>query len=270
MIPYLQSGEKPIVQESFRKILTGNKEQIIRNSKNKRDLNRREFFLSPETAMQKLIRLSAHMHRGMSMNIRNVVLVVAVLVATAVYQATLTPPSGVTHGSTVATPGDLTTNVLRPLDPSSEMTTTYTRKVHKHFTLYVSMNTLAFNLALGVMLFVIPFVLYSVFLHLALYFMSVSFLIMLEVSGGQENHTAASVLMYVSLGLFGIAYSARFFIASLKTILWLPWWKVKGWPYRWMHRLIEYMGMQNSFQKLQLQVETVGWSGDPYGSYYRQ
>nr|GMD39112.1 uncharacterized protein LOC109162758 [Ipomoea batatas] len=113
------------------------------------------------------------------------------------------------------------------------------------------------------MLFVLPFVLYSVCLHLALYFMSVSFLTMMHVTGGAEHRPMASVLMYISL-------SARFFIASLKAVLWTPWWIGK--PYRVMWKLIGCMGkgMQNSFQELQLQIQTVGWSGDPHGSYYRQ
>ncbi|XP_031092801.1 ankyrin repeat-containing protein BDA1-like [Ipomoea triloba] len=256
-----QSGvECPkIIRKAFKRIRENTKE-IIASAKAKEGLNRLKFFLSPETPMQKLVRYSAHVHKGMSMEIRNVVLVVAVLVATAVYQATLTPPNAVLH-----TKDPTSSNIM--LTPSP-----ITKNVHykHHFTLFVTMNTLAFNLALGVMLFVLPFVLYSVFLHLALYFMSVSFLIMLHVTGGEEHKTSASVLMYISLGLFGVTYCARLFIASLKTVLWTPWWIGK--PYRVMCKLIGCMGkgMQNSFQELQLQMKTVGWSGDPHGSYYRQ
>nr|GMD39113.1 ankyrin repeat-containing protein BDA1-like [Ipomoea batatas] len=249
-----------IIRKAFKRIRENSKE-IIANAKAKEGLNRLKFFLSPETPMQKLIRYSAHVHKGMSMEIRNVVLVVAVLVATAVYQATLTPPNAVLHGKDDPT----SSNIM--LTPSP-----VTKNVHykHHFTLFVTMNTLAFNLALGVMLFVLPFVLYSVFLHLALYFMSVSFLIMLHVTGGEEHKTSASVLMYISLGLFGVTYCARLFIASLKTVLWTPWWIGK--PYRMMCKLIGCMGkgMQNSFHELQLHIQTVGWSGDPHGSYYRQ
>ncbi|XP_019166984.1 PREDICTED: uncharacterized protein LOC109162758 [Ipomoea nil] len=246
------------IPKAFKKIRENSKE-IIANAKGKEGINRLKFFLSSETPMQKLIRYSAHIHKGMSMNIRNVVLVVAVLVATAVYQATLTPPNGVLHNTTTD-----------PTSPSPSPTPNNTVHHHykRHFTLFVSMNTLAFNLALGVMLFVLPFVLYSVFLHLALYFMSVSFLIMLHVTGEKENKTTAKVLMYISLGLFGIAYCVRFFIATLKTILRMPWWVGK--PCRMMRKLIGCMGMQNSFHELQLQLETLGWSGDPHGSYYSQ
>nr|GMD34085.1 ankyrin repeat-containing protein BDA1-like [Ipomoea batatas] len=256
---YAESGEdRPeIIRNAFKRIGKSSKE-ILGSAEAKERLNRITFFMSPETPMQKLIRFSAHVHKGLSMEVRNTVLVVAVLVATAVYQATLTPPNSVLQ----------TTDVDDPIISSKIMHMT---RLHKHhFKVFVIMNTLAFNLAIGVMLFVLPFGLSSVFLHLALYFMSVSFLTMMHVTGGAEQKAMATVLMYFSLALFGITYSARFFIASLKAVLWTPWWIGK--PYRVMWKLIGCMGkgMQNSFQELQLQIQTVGWSGDPHGSYYRQ
>nr|GMD30828.1 ankyrin repeat-containing protein BDA1-like [Ipomoea batatas] len=257
-----ESGEdRPeIIRNAFKRIGKSSKE-ILGSAEAKERLNRITFFMSPETPMQKLIRYSAHVHKGLSMEVRNTVLVVAVLVATAVYQATLTPPNSVLQ----TTDGD------DPIISSNKITLMMMTHLHKHhFKVFVIMNTLAFNLAIGVMLFVLPFGLSSVFLHLALYFMSVSFLTMMHVTGGAEQKAMATVLMYFSLALFGITYCARFFIASLKAVLWTPWWIGK--PYRVMWKLIGCMGkgMQNSFQELQLQIQTVGWSGDPHGSYYRQ
>nr|GMD37517.1 ankyrin repeat-containing protein BDA1-like [Ipomoea batatas] len=239
-----------IIRKAFERIRT----EMIEKAKKRRGFTRITFFLSWETPMQKLIRYSAHIHKGMSMEIRNVVLVVAVLVATAAYQATLTPPEAVFQSTD---------------DPTSSKIMLMMTHTHKHhFKVFVTMNTLAFNLAIGVMLFVLPFVLYSVFLHLALYFMSLSFLTMMHVSGGAEQRRTALVLMYFSVVVFSITYCARFFIASLKTVLWTPWWMGK--PYRMMCKLIKCMGMKDVFYQLQLQIQTVGWSGDPHGSYYRQ
>nr|GMD34079.1 ankyrin repeat-containing protein BDA1-like [Ipomoea batatas] len=105
-----------IIRKAFKRIRENSKE-IIANAKAKEGLNRLKFFLSPETPMQKLIRYSAHVHKGMSMEIRNVVLVVAVLVATAVYQASLTPPNAVLHtkdptsSNIMLTPSPITKNV---------------------------------------------------------------------------------------------------------------------------------------------------------------
>ncbi|XP_031090910.1 uncharacterized protein LOC115995904 [Ipomoea triloba] len=239
--------ERPeIIRKTFERIRTEMKD----NAKERGKLTRITFFLSWETPMQKLIRYSAHVHKGMSMDIRNVALVVAVLVATAAYQATLTPPDAVLPSND---------------DPTSPISSSVVPHKH-HFKVFVIMNTLAFNLAIGVMLFVLPFVLYSVFLHLALYFMSVSFLTMMHVTGGAEHKPMASVLMYISLVLFSITYCARFFIASLKTVLWSPWWMAM--PYRMLCKLIKYMGMKDGFNQLELQIRTVGWSDDPHGSYY--
>ncbi|KAA8519415.1 hypothetical protein F0562_013710 [Nyssa sinensis] len=47
------------------------------------------------------LRYVVHQHRKLSIDLRNVILVVAVLVATASYQAVLSPPGGVGQGDNI-------------------------------------------------------------------------------------------------------------------------------------------------------------------------
>ncbi|KAI7989377.1 Ankyrin repeat-containing protein BDA1 [Camellia lanceoleosa] len=70
-----------------------------------------EFLKSPHQWFQALIGRIIHARREMSMDMRNMILVVAVLIATATFQALLQPPGGVMRNNNTPSPPSNTTHI---------------------------------------------------------------------------------------------------------------------------------------------------------------
>ncbi|KAL7167063.1 hypothetical protein ACSBR2_037684 [Camellia fascicularis] len=100
-----------------------------------------EFFKSPRQRFQALIGRIIHEQRDMSLEMQNTILVVAVLIATATFQAVLQPPGGVMRGNyepsppsnttgningTITSTNFISTNITHLTPPYSITTTTPT------------------------------------------------------------------------------------------------------------------------------------------------
>ncbi|KAL7167062.1 hypothetical protein ACSBR2_037683 [Camellia fascicularis] len=70
-----------------------------------------EFLKSPHQWFQALIGRIIHTHREMSMDMRHMILVVAILIATAIFQALLQPPGGVMRDNNTPSPPSNTTHI---------------------------------------------------------------------------------------------------------------------------------------------------------------
>nr|GMD76184.1 ankyrin repeat-containing protein BDA1-like [Ipomoea batatas] len=169
--------------------------------------HRRAFFMSQETFVQKTIRIIVSAHSGMSMDKRNMMLVVATLVATAAYQVVLQPPTGIAP----PTPDHTTTTQITS-DSSFFGLSMSTRG--SLFNVFVPLNTLALNLSLALILFVLPIDLGSGMLHLTLLAMSVSYMTVLEYI--LEKHKLPLVISVVIYGMFGVVFIVHLNVLTLR------------------------------------------------------
>ncbi|KAH7866786.1 hypothetical protein Vadar_024950 [Vaccinium darrowii] len=154
-----------------------------------------EFLNSPERVSEILFKQMFHMNRAVSMELRNIGLVVAVLIATATYQAALSPPGGIgddalikalTNGTNIN--GTVSsTNNLFAANTSSINATSFT-PTHEFkllvirdelvFLLLYGSNTFAFVFSMLMMMFLLPFKPFGI-LHVALFCMMCSYGVLL-------------------------------------------------------------------------------------------
>ncbi|KAH7867288.1 hypothetical protein Vadar_031384 [Vaccinium darrowii] len=154
-----------------------------------------EFLNSPERPSEVVYKHIIRVRRSVSVELRNIVLVVAVLIATATFQAVLSPPGGVggpgnnnllTNGTSINA-----TNHLFAAANTSFINATFfiptTDDPVKRFKLLIGqgtyetvfqqfyyLNTLAFVLSMLTIMFALPFGPFAI-LHIALYSLMVSY-----------------------------------------------------------------------------------------------
>ncbi|KAL7167061.1 hypothetical protein ACSBR2_037682 [Camellia fascicularis] len=167
-----------------------------------------EFLKSPRLWFQALIGQIIHARRQMSMDMRNMILVVAVLIATATFQALLQPPGGVmrdnntpsppsntTHiyiKGTITTVNFISTNITHfndtiftnntDIDTNTDATNnpaeimlTKSMTYKSFFFNFFTLNTISFLASITAMIFLLPMQLSSFMLHISMLFLIVSY-----------------------------------------------------------------------------------------------
>ncbi|KAI7989373.1 Ankyrin repeat-containing protein BDA1 [Camellia lanceoleosa] len=185
-----------------------------------------EFFKSPRQWFQALIGRIILEQREMSSEMRNTILVVAVLIATSTFQALLQPPGGVMRGNytpspasnttgningTITTTNFISTNITHfnatifndnkntdtdaNPDNTAEIKLTKSMTFGSFFIDFFTLNTVCFLASITAMIFVLPLRLSSFMLHISLLFLIVSY----------------GIAFY---GISPTPYADRFFLAS--------------------------------------------------------
>ncbi|KAI7981563.1 Ankyrin repeat-containing protein BDA1 [Camellia lanceoleosa] len=165
-----------------------------------------EFFKSPRQWFQALIGRIIHEQREMSSEMRNTILVVAVLIATSTFQAVLQPPGGAMRGNytpspasnttgningTITTTNFISTNIThfnatifndnKNTDTDANPDNTAAIQLTKSMTFgsffidFFTLNTVCFLASITAMIFVLPLRLSSFMLHISLLFLIVSY-----------------------------------------------------------------------------------------------
>ncbi|KAI7981561.1 Ankyrin repeat-containing protein BDA1 [Camellia lanceoleosa] len=167
-----------------------------------------EFLKSPRQWFQALIGRIINARREMSMDMRNMILVIAVLIATATFQALLQPPGGVmrnnnapsppsntTHiciNGTITTVNFISTNITHfndniftnntdtdtntdTTDNPIEIMLTKSMTYESFFINFFTLNTVCFLASITAMIVVLPMRLSSFMLHIPLLFLIVSY-----------------------------------------------------------------------------------------------
>ncbi|XP_016482562.1 ankyrin repeat-containing protein BDA1-like [Nicotiana tabacum] len=134
----------------------------------KTDVLLSDFLGSKETISEKFVKYDVNLRKGLSNDVRNALLVVAILIATATYQALLSPPGDVTQGdgstTTTAGGGGRPGTVVLP---------------KKYFNPITYTNTICFVISVGLIIFLVQTSRYSLPLQMSLVFMMLSYMISL-------------------------------------------------------------------------------------------
>ncbi|XP_016438946.1 ankyrin repeat-containing protein BDA1-like [Nicotiana tabacum] len=168
-----------------------------------------QFFSSKEYMSQKIVKLHAFLHKGLSEDMRNVLLVVAVLIATASYQAVLSPPGGLYSNDSGNLRGGLSNGQV-------QMPTNY-------LNLFLIFNSLAFALSVGMMVLFIQDSLGGALLDLALLFLMFSyFLSMFSISGNTKTglmSAGRALAIISSLFLFFLIIMPKMWVDAPRMML---------------------------------------------------
>ncbi|KAH7847067.1 hypothetical protein Vadar_021483 [Vaccinium darrowii] len=145
-----------------------------------------DFFTLRESWMETIFRFFVFVREGMSMEMRNVILVVAVLITTATFQAVLSPPggSGVCSGG-LSDDSSLFANTTMSMSSTSRLPITNishinaaiftsTKKLPKLFLAFYAMNTVSFIASIAMIILVLPFHVFAP-LHASLMFLTLSY-----------------------------------------------------------------------------------------------
>ncbi|CAA2980802.1 ankyrin repeat-containing BDA1-like [Olea europaea subsp. europaea] len=100
------------------------------------------------TKKEGLFLFGAYLGSGLSGNMRNAILVVLVLVATAAFQAILTPPFGISHNDTTPVFPSIT-SVYNDTTSTNSTSTNFNNKTPRIAKVSMICNTIAFSLAMG-------------------------------------------------------------------------------------------------------------------------
>ncbi|KAF3672286.1 hypothetical protein FXO37_07601 [Capsicum annuum] len=135
-----------------------------------------DFLGSRETISEKFVKYDVNLRKRLSNDVRNALLVVAILIATATYQAVLNPPGGVTQGDdSLSPPLNITTTTTR--GGKDRPGTVVLPK--RYFNPIMYTNTICFVISVGLILFLVQKSRYNLPLQLSLVFMMSSYMISL-------------------------------------------------------------------------------------------
>ncbi|CAL5441749.1 unnamed protein product [Camellia sinensis] len=195
-----------------------------------------EFLKSPRQWFQALIGRIIQEQREMSLEMRNTILVVAVLIATSTFQAVLQPPGGVMRGNyepsppsnttgningTITTTNFISTNITHfnatifnnnnntdadanPDNPA-EIKLTKSMTFGSFFIDFFTLNTVCFLASITAMIFLLPLRLSSFMLHISMLFLIVSYGI--AFYGISPTYSYANSFFRASYIAFPCAYS---------------------------------------------------------------
>ncbi|KAI7988655.1 Ankyrin repeat-containing protein BDA1 [Camellia lanceoleosa] len=193
-----------------------------------------EFLKSPRQWFQALIGRIIHEQREMSMEMRNTILVVAVLIATSTFQAVLQPPGGPMRGNYIPPASNTTGNINGTITTTNFISTNITHfnatifddnsntdsdnpdypaeiKLTKSMTYgsffidFFTLNTVCFLASITAMIFVLPLRLSSFMLHISMLFLIVSYGI--AFYGISPTYSYANSFFRASYIAFPCAYS---------------------------------------------------------------
>ncbi|KAL3499730.1 hypothetical protein ACH5RR_038823 [Cinchona calisaya] len=125
-----------------------------------------KFLSSKEGIIERLLRAFIYIEKELTLEMRNVLLVVAILIATTTYQGVLSPPGGVWQGEGIISPNIKTTNALKDTAKTGISSSVAPIRPHfknpvgkvvmsskSSFTRFMTANTIAFILSTGVIIF---------------------------------------------------------------------------------------------------------------------
>nr|XP_027062964.1 uncharacterized protein LOC113689381 [Coffea arabica] len=153
---------------------------------------------------------------GLSSEMRNALLVVAVLIATATYQAVLSPPGGISSG------GDTTlffsnSSDISPISDFARKTkiTESTGKVQMgeaYFYVFITLNTVAFAASLGIIFSLLPTSRYNLllFIPLSTLLMSYTFSITIIAPHSRSLQMHAFYPVMIGFGLTMLIMRCKF------------------------------------------------------------
>ncbi|KAH7857256.1 hypothetical protein Vadar_010630 [Vaccinium darrowii] len=219
-------------------------EKILRNAGASRgslltnDCTLAEFLISKPSCLEVVVQDVLLMVKGISLELRNIVLVVAVLIVTATYQAMLSPPDGLGGGGGGGGLSSL-------LSANGTMSSTFSTNItHVNATILAStdkgsivfisplgifyaVNTMAFIMSMGMVLYALPEKFYV--LHIALVCLSVGYALTLQLP-----MWSIVVITVVLLGLL-FGHLIIYHISTMTNIL--------GNRYRMQQRLVKSGGV---------------------------
>ncbi|CAL5441649.1 unnamed protein product [Camellia sinensis] len=192
-----------------------------------------EFFKSPQMRIERFTRLLFYQGRELTMEMRNAILVVAVLIATATFQAILSPPGGIVRGTgdnnnllstnenhinatimSTNTNNNLIptnnvsyinatifTNTATTVDPS-KLVLLKKNKLSKStftygdfFSIFYFLNTICFLASLTTIIFILPIQLVSILLYISLFYLKASYGVSFFVISPSSSYTIPFLIL---------------------------------------------------------------------------
>ncbi|XAR54912.1 hypothetical protein NMG60_11030246 [Bertholletia excelsa] len=170
------------------------------------DLNLVDYLLWPEHFWELIFKYTLRVRKNLSMEARNVVLVVAVLIATATFQAVLSPPGGFenTDSSQTSSPPASEDSFRALIKPSEPKTPNGSRIPYDAFfyVFYVP-NTLAFVASIISIVVVLQWRPYTALLHISLAFLMISYGVSFVFISPSFWHALISILLLCVLAFLG-------------------------------------------------------------------
>ncbi|XP_027182763.1 ankyrin repeat-containing protein BDA1-like [Coffea eugenioides] len=196
-----------------------------------------EFLKSKQGPFEKPIGYLIYVDKEMSLEMRNIILVVAVLIITATFQGALQPPGGFWQGNGETSRKVSTFN--RPGNSNSNKFYLYhSRKQHNmtgvvgkvimspgNFGDFMGGNTVAFVFATAVIFWALPARPYIYCLHISLLFLTYAYLTAVDIISDQ-NVLTTSLIIVTWLFICGVL-ALRFYMHIAKSIFNDAWWLPK-------------------------------------------
>ncbi|XP_071918198.1 ankyrin repeat-containing protein BDA1-like [Coffea arabica] len=195
-----------------------------------------EFLKSKQGPFEKPIGYLIHVDKEMSLDMRNVILVVAVLIITATFQGALQPPGGFWQGN--GEPSQKVSTFNRSGNSTKFHVYNFRKQQHvKHdvvgkvimspsdFRDFMGGNTVAFVSAILVVFWALPARPYIYSLHISLLFLTYAYLAAVGIISDQ-NLLTTSLLIVIGLFICGVLV-LRFYMHIAKSIFNDAWWLPK-------------------------------------------
>ncbi|PHT58400.1 hypothetical protein CQW23_00763 [Capsicum baccatum] len=175
-----------------------------------------DFLGSRETISEKFVKYDVNLRKRLSNDVRNALLVLAILIATATYQAVLSPPGGVTQGDD-------------SLSPPLNITTTTTRcgrdrpgtvvLPKRYFNPIMYTNPICFVISVGLIIFLVQTSRYSLPLQSSLVFMMSSNMISLLAIFPAGKSAAYAVISSSMLIIYARFLGSMEYVPGLRWLL---------------------------------------------------
>lgn len=190
------------------------------------------YLLSETNSSEALLRGFCFQLKDLTLEMRNVVLVVAVLIATATYQAVLQPPGGVypqdedeDDNSTTTTWSSFDDNPhLNSLSPSKMMGKMVMPK--KEYDLFMPTNTMAFTLSVVMIIYILHGRPYNLILHGCLIFLALSYLYAMRSIS--VSSTVSQLTFILAWYVIAAAFATKIAYYVLKALFQDVWWLPRG------------------------------------------
>ncbi|KAL8064156.1 hypothetical protein ABFX02_01G073000 [Erythranthe guttata] len=168
---------------------------------------------SPTNILESGLRSFCFMLRDLTLDMRNVVLVVAVLIATASYTAVLQPPGGVSQADAGGTASNATAAAAGKMVMTKE-----------DYELFVPAATAAFTLSVVMIIFVLHGRPYNLILHGSLIFLAYSYLAAMRFMSPEEDRAVAKFTFILSWTVIVAAFALKIMYYFAKALFEDSWW----------------------------------------------
>ncbi|XP_071917257.1 ankyrin repeat-containing protein BDA1-like [Coffea arabica] len=192
-----------------------------------------QFLRSREGFAERPLRLLIYMEKEMSFDMRNVILVVAVLIVTAAFQGILQPPGGFWQGN-----AEITNQTVSRINSANNRANLDVYDIRKQFQAkqvagkvvmsyhnfneFIAGNTVAFVFATMVIFSVLPGRPYILGLHISLVFLTYSYLNAIQIIA--ELSKSTKFLIIISWFVISVAFGVRIFLFIAKALFYDAWW----------------------------------------------